>query len=507
MAGMQVLFCASEVAPFAKTGGLADVSGSLPESLLKLGCDVRILMPLYRSVRETMPNLGPVAQDIIIPIGAHDYHIHLWESRTPSGIQVYLLEKDEFYDRPYLYGSPIRGDYEDNAERFITLSHGARHLCEAIGWYPSIFHLHDWQTGLAAAYFQTNWRYHPKFGRSGTVFTIHNIAYQGVFPAGFFNLTNLPPSVWSPQGIEFWGQCNFLKAGLVYSDFITTVSPRYALEITTKEFGFGLDGLLEERKPVLKGILNGIDLNTWDPQTDSFLPRNYGADDLAGKKVCKEALCQRMGFVKETCNLPLLGMIGRLAAQKGFDLLDEILPELMKLPINMVILGTGDAAIETDIRDMEKLYPNRLKLVSQYDEEMAHAIEAGADIFLMPSRFEPCGLNQMYSQRYGTVPVVHATGGLDNSVTDVIEHPDSGTGFKFHKYEPEAFLEKIRSALGLFEDAQKWVEIQKRAMAQDFSWDRSARQYIEVYERVLSSKRGLGTRPGPKPSPIERGGL
>ena len=447
MSEMKVLFCASEAAPFAKTGGLADVAGSLPESLRKLGCDVRIFMPLYRCVRDNFSGLHPVARGIIIPIGAHDYHIHLWESRTLSGTPVYFLEKDEFYDRSHLYGSPLRGDYEDNAERFIALSMGARQLCDAIGWYPSIFHLHDWQTGLAAAYFQMNWRYDPKFGLSGTVFTIHNIAYQGTFPAGFFGLTNLPPSTWSPRGIEFWGQCNFMKAGLVYSDFITTVSPRYAREITTKDFGFGLEGILEERKESLRGILNGIDVNTWDPQTDSFLPRRFNRDDLSGKKVCKEALCRRMG-VENTCELPLIGMISRLATQKGFDLLEKILPDLMKLPVNLIILGTGDAAIEKKIRNMARRYPNHLKLITRYDEEMAHLIEAGADIFLMPSRYEPCGLNQMYSLRYGTIPVVHATGGLDDSVSDVMAYPDTGTGFKFYEYEPGAFLDSCKISAG-----------------------------------------------------------
>ncbi len=475
------------------------MTGSLPASLCKLDCDVRIFMPLYRSVRKNCPLLEPVARNVTIPIGIHDYRVHFWKSRTESGIPIYFLEKDEFYDRSCLYGSPVRGDYQDNAERFISLNLAVRQLCDAIGWYPSIFHLHDWQTGLASAYFQMNWRYHPRFGRSGTVFTIHNIAYQGVFPAAFFGLTNLPPSVWSPKGIEFWGQCSFLKAGLVFSDFITTVSPRYAEEITTKDFGFGLEGILEERKGVLQGILNGIDTNRWDPQTDPFIPSNFGADDLAGKQDCKTKLCKRSGFVETSCDSPLLGIIGRLAPQKGFDLLIEILPDLMNLSVNLVILGTGDTAIEENIRNMEKLYPDHLKLISRYDEKTAHLIEAGADIFLMPSRYEPCGLNQMYSLRYGTIPVVHATGGLDNSVIDLLRRPDSGTGFKFYNYEPSAFLEAITSALRSFKDQRQWVEIQKRAMEQDFSWDRSAGQYMDVYEKVLASKRALGPRPGPKP--------
>jgi starch synthase len=486
---MQILFCASEVAPFAKTGGLADVAGSLPESLRKLGCDVRIFMPLYRTVREKIAHLDLVAQKLIIPVGVHDYQIHFWESSTESGTPIYLLEKDEFYDRSNLYGTPVRGDYEDNAERFIAFCLSVRHLCVALGWYPSIFHLHDWQTGLVPAYVQLNWRYDPRFTRTGTVFTIHNIAYQGIFPAGFFGLTNLPPSAWSLQGIEFWGQCNFLKAGLVYSDFLTTVSPRYASEITTKQFGFGLEGILRERQNSFRGILNGIDTNKWNPETDPSIPQNYSADDLAGKKACKKALCDRLFFSKSTCEYPLLGMIGRLASQKGFDLLEKILPDLMELPVNLVILGTGDAAIEKTIRKMADLYPDRLRLARQFDEEMAHLIEAGADIFLMPSRFEPCGLNQMYSLRYGTIPVVHATGGLDDSVIDVLKHPNTGTGFKFYEYEPVAFVEAVKSALELSRDSQKWIEIQRRAMARDFSLERSARQYIEVYEKALAAKR------------------
>ncbi len=487
---MQILFCASEVAPFAKTGGLADVAGSLPESLRKLGCDVRIFMPLYRSVREQAPALGLVAQQVAISVGIHVYHVHFWEGSTESGIPIYFLEKDEFYDRSNLYGGPLRGDYEDNAERFITFSLAVRPLCAALGWYPSILHLHDWQAGLVAGYFQLSWRFDPKFFRTGTVTTIHNIAYQGIFPADFFGLTNLPPSAWSIHGIEFWGQCNFLKAGLVYSDILTTVSPRYAAEITTSDFSFGLEGVLKERQDVLRGILNGIDVETWDPETDRSLPQHFNANDFSGKKACKEALCDRAGFAKKTRGHALLGMIGRLATQKGFDLLEEILPDLMELPVNLIILGTGDTAIEENILKMESLYQGRLRLARQFDEETAHLIEAGADICLMPSRYEPCGLNQMYSLRYGTVPVVHATGGLDDSVIDVLEYPDSGTGFKFYKYEPDAFFEVIVSSLQLFRDDQKWIEIQKRGMAQDFSWERPARKYIEVYEEALSAKRG-----------------
>ncbi len=483
---MQILFCASEVSPYAKTGGLADVAGSLPESLHKLGCDVRIFLPLYRTVRQKVKGLDPLVEKIIVPVGVHDYTVHFWESRTESGIPVYFLEKEEFYDRSYLYTDPVRGDYEDNAERFIAFSRSVRQLCIALGWFPSIFHLHDWQTGLLAAYLQLQWRYDPRFSRSAGVFTIHNIAYQGLFPASFFSLTQLPPGAFSVQGMEFWGQCNFLKAGLVYSDFITTVSPRYASEIRTPEFGFGLEGLLSERTRNLQGILNGIDTQIWNPAADRALPARYSAEELSGKDACKEVLLTRAGFSLRSRSFPLLGMISRLATQKGFDLLEKILPDLMVLPVNLVILGTGDAAIEANLLEMERLYPERLRLLRQFDEELAHLIEAGSDIFLMPSRYEPCGLNQMYSLRYGTIPVVHATGGLDDSVIDVLKQPESGTGFKFYDYEPEAFLDVTRSALEVFEQRQRWREIQKRAMSQDFSWERSAREYIKVYDKALA---------------------
>lgn len=494
---MQILFCAPEVSPFAKTGGLADVAGSLPASLQKLGCDVRIFTPLYRAVRETVGSLDPVAEDIVVPVGVHDYHVHFWQSRTESGVPVYFLEKDEFFDRAGLYGSPARGDYEDNAERFIAFCGAARQLCTAIDWFPQIFHLHDWQTGLVSSYFHTNWRYDPKLLRAGTVFTIHNIAYQGLFPAGYFGLTQLPPSVFSLQGIEFWGQCNFLKAGLVYSDFLTTVSPRYSKEIQTPEFGFGLEGLLKERGDSLAGILNGIDTKVWDPETDPLLPANFSAKDVSGKRICKETLCSELGFAEKDRSHPLIGMIGRLATQKGFDLVRQILPDLMEHPVNVVILGTGDAAIEEKLKELETLFPDRLRLLFAFDEALAHRIEAGADLFLMPSRYEPCGLNQMYSLRYGTIPVVHATGGLDDSVVDALERPNSGTGFKFREYGPRPFLNAVLSALALFKNKDKWQKMQRRAMGQDFSWDRSAREYIGIYEKVLSKRTGgWGTGPG-----------
>ncbi|MCE5241967.1 MAG: glycogen synthase GlgA [Syntrophobacteraceae bacterium] len=496
MSKIQILFCASEVSPYAKTGGLADVAGALPEALRKLGCDVRIFMPLYRSAREKLKALKPLAEDSPIPIGIHDYHVHILRTLTPAGIPLYLLEKDEFFDRSHLYGTPAHGDYEDNAERFIAFSRAVHTLCVRLHWYPSIFHLHDWQTALVAAYHRLNWRYDPNFIHSGTVFTIHNLAYQGVFPADYFSLTQLPPDVFSFRGMEFWGQCNFLKAGLVYSDMLTTVSPRYSQEIQASEFGCGMDGLLRDRHNSLVGILNGIDCEEWNTEADPYLPARYSMDDLEGKRACKEVLLSDLGFPEGSRRKPLLGMISRMAAQKGFDLMGEILDNLMDLPVSLVILGTGDAAIEKSLKEMESSFPDRLRILTAFDEALAHRIEAGADIFLMPSRYEPCGLNQMYSLRYGTVPVVHATGGLEDSVVDAVQNPDTGTGFKFADYEPFAFLGSIQAALDLYRNRDKWREIQRRGMGQDFSWTRSAGQYLNIYKNVLARKP---KRPSPIP--------
>jgi starch synthase len=486
MKNLRVLFCASEVTPYAKTGGLADVAEALPAALKELGCDVRVFMPFYRGVRDWVKSPKVLSDLPPISVGIHDYHINVLETRSISGLPLYLLEKDEFFDRSFLYGSPGAGDYEDNAERFITFCHAIRLLCDGLQWYPSILHLHDWQTALAAAYHHHHWRHEPEFAASRTVLTIHNLAYQGVFPSRYFSLTNLPAEAFSIHGIEFWGNCNFLKAGLVYSDWLTTVSPRYSREIQSPESGQGLHGVLQQRTESLSGILNGIDQTVWNPKTDSFIVQNYSPSRLNGKRLCKEALLFELGFDNQPSELALVGMIGRLATQKGFQLLLEMVDQLMELPLLLAILGTGDSEIGKMLQAMAERYPERIKLRIEFNEPLAHRIEAGADMFLMPSSYEPCGLNQMFSLRYGTIPIVHATGGLDDSVVDVQLDPTLGTGFKFYTHEPKALLETIKAALELFRDRVKWMELQRRAMAQEFSWKRAAEQYLQVYERVLS---------------------
>ncbi len=484
MKNLRILFCSSEVSPYAKTGGLADVAGALPPALQQLGCDVRIFMPLHRVVREKVDSLSPVAEKIPIPVGIHNYHVHLWESRTSSGIPIYFMEKEEFFDRAHLYGTPLRGDYEDNAERFITFCRAVFPLCSKLGWHPDIFHIHDWQTALVAAYLDAERHNNPNFAHSGTVFTIHNLAYQGVFPAGHFSLTGLPAEALSIQGLEFWGKCNFLKGGLVFGDFLTTVSPRYSEEIQQPQFGAGLEGVLKERSRSLAGILNGVDYTAWNPERDPLIAANYSAMDPSGKQSCKEALINELGLPQDCLDMPLLGMISRLDAQKGFDLVVEILEDLMDLPLSLIILGTGDAKIEKKLQRTAKHYPDRMRALFQFNEELAHKIEAGVDMFLMPSRYEPCGLNQLYSLRYGTIPVVHATGGLYDSVIDIQQNPDSGTGFKFYNYEASEFLKTVETAFEYFMDREKWLALQKRAMTQDFSWNRSAEEYLKIYENV-----------------------
>lgn len=493
----RILFCASEVSPFAKTGGLADVLEALPTVLRQQGADVRIYMPFHRIVRERADHLTLLSHKATIAVGIHDYTIRFWETRTASGIPLYLLEKDEFFDRTHLYGTPSMGDYEDNAERFITFCRGVLPLCSAIQWYPTILHLHDWQTGLIAAYNRFHWRSLPLFSSTGTVFTIHNLAYQGIFPRSHFSLTGLPSEAFSMDGLEYWGRCNFLKAGLIYSDLLTTVSPRYAREIQEPPLGNGLDGVLSARRDSLRGILNGIDTGKWDPETDPFIASHFSHRDLSGKRLCKDALLHELGLPREHRDWPLLAMIGRLDNQKGFDLLLEILENLMQLPLLLAILGTGDAAIGQRLSETAKRYPDRIRARFEFNDALAHRIEAGADIFLMPSFYEPCGLNQMYSLRYGTLPVVHATGGLDDSVVDLAVDPVRGTGFKFYRYQATAFLHAVQLSLAAYRDRDAWRRVQVRAMLQDFSWKRSAEAYWEVYERVHALCHERKTQPRP----------
>lgn len=483
MSQLRVLLCSSEVAPFAKTGGLADVAGALPGALKRLGCDVRVFMPLYRSVRGQIEMFDWDGYAVLTFAG-YPHRVNFWEGRTAEGVPIYFLERDEFFDRSYLYGSPRRGDYEDNPVRFIAFSQAVSTLCQWLDWFPQILHIHDWQAALVAPYLRYLWRADWRFDHTRTVLTIHNLGYQGMFPGSVFGLMGLPASVFSPSGLEFWGHCNFLKGGIVYSDWLTTVSPTYSREIQQMAFGRGLDGVIRDHRDRLDGILNGVDYGEWNPETDPSLPARFSAMELSGRARCKRELIDEIQLAPECKEKPLLAMISRLDAQKGFDLLLAALPQLMAEDVGLVILGTGDLGIQEALTGHEREFAGRLRVVPRFDEALAHRIEAGSDIFLMPSRYEPCGLNQMYSLRYGCIPVVHATGGLEDSVVDLVDSPETGNGFKFVDYTPAAFLQSIRAALDLLAQPEAWRVVQQRAMVQDFSWDRAAREYLRLFERI-----------------------
>ncbi len=483
--GLNVVIASPEAEPFAKTGGLADVAGSLPLALKRFGCKVILVLPYYRDVELKGARPGQTGLEITVPIGKRNISGQVFQS-SHDGVPVYFIKRDEFFDRTYLYGTP-EGDYFDNLERYAFFSRGVLELLKAGGFggfAPDVIHCNDWQTGLLPAYLKDAYRKDPFFARTATVFTIHNIAYQGLFPGDLFEVTHLSPALFNPEGVEFWGQVNLLKAGLAYADVLTTVSRQYSKEIQTPEYGCGLDGFLKKRKSDLHGVLNGVDYEEWDPAGDPSLPEKYSAEDLSGKLACKKKLLKEFGL-KLKPDVPLIGMISRLAAQKGFDILAEAMPELMKLDIGLVVLGSGDKKFQDLMEGLAALYPKKLSVRIAFNNKLSHLVEAGSDMFLMPSRYEPCGLNQIYSLRYGTIPVVRATGGLEDTVRDY--RGNEGNGFKFKEYSAQALIQKVKEAVELYKDKLRWAELQRRAMAENFSWEESARRYMELYRLAIKN--------------------
>jgi starch synthase len=471
----RVLMVSSEAAPYAKTGGLADVVGSLPPALRALGDEVAVVLPRYGSI-DLKParriwdhlwvHLGPAAFDLTI-------------YQAPAEFPVYLVDCPALFeiDRKGLYGE--NGvDYPDNHVRFAVLARAAlgvaRHL-----FRTDIFHCHDWQAGLVPAYLRTTFATDPTFLGCRTVFTIHNLGYQGLFPKTALAEVALDPAVFSPDGMEFFGRASYIKGGIAFADALTTVSPTYAREIQTPELGFGLDGALRARAGVLTGILNGVDYNEWSPEVDPLIPARYGAADLRGKEVCKQKLLEEFGLPQEAMGRPLLGTVSRFTRQKGFDLVAEAAAEIVAEDVYLVALGTGEPEYEDFFRQMQQEHPGRVAARIGFDNTLAHRIEAGSDMFLMPSRYEPSGLNQMYSLRYGTVPIVRATGGLDDTV-------DETTGFKFAGYSGQALLAAVRDAVKAFEDPVAWQARMRRGMAKDYSWQRSATAYSDLYRRLTT---------------------
>jgi len=478
----RILFASSEAHPLIKTGGLADVSGSLPPVLHALGDDVRLVLPAYRAVLQRLPVL-PIAAELVLPGSAAP--VRILEGTLPhTEVPVWLVDAPAFFDRdggPYL--GPDGRDWPDNAARFALFCRAVVELAQdraGLHWRPDVVHCNDWQTGLVPALLAQE---HP---RPGSVFTIHNMAYQGLFPHSTFVALDLPAGLWHWQGLEFHSQLNFLKGGLAYADWITTVSPTYAQEIRRAEFAYGLEGVLNHRADRLRGILNGIDYGVWDPAHDPLLPHHYSAAKPGGKKKNKAAL-QRQFALPVDPDVPLLGLVGRMVEQKGIDLVLAVLPELLQHPVQVAVVGTGAAHFEQAFRELADRHPDQVGTFIGYDEGYAHLVEAGADIFLMPSRFEPCGLNQIYSLRYGTVPVVRRTGGLADTVVhaDAVTLADgTATGFVFDTADAGALHRAVQQALALYRQPETWRQVMQAGMRRDFSWEQSARQYQALYRQI-----------------------
>ncbi|MCB1734379.1 MAG: glycogen synthase GlgA [Gammaproteobacteria bacterium] len=483
---MKVLFVASEAHPLAKTGGLGDVAGSLPLALRAQGVDARLILPAYPSAKAGLLGLAEIAR-----IGVHGSvgTTRILEGRLPdSDMPVYLVDAPHYFNRPGgPYSHPQGYDWPDNAQRFGLFARVAVEVAQdRIGqdWRADVVHANDWQTGLVPALLSL------EASRPATVFTVHNLAYMGLFGWEAFQTLGLPDDFWSVDHLEFWATMSFLKGGLVYSDWLTTVSPTYAWEIRTPAFGYGLEGLLNHRADRLVGILNGVDYAVWDPAVDTLLPARYSADDLSGKAECKRAL-QRHFNLAENPDVPLLGSVGRMVEQKGGDLIAEVLPQLLHHDFQAVILGSGEPGLQDTLRQLAVQYPSRIAVQIGYDERLAHLIEAGSDMFLMPSRFEPCGLNQIYSLRYGTLPIVHRTGGLADTVVDASRariNDGTANGFQFSPATSTALHASIERALAMYAQPEVWREtLMRRAMSADFSWEHSAEQYIDLYRQALGN--------------------
>ncbi|MFQ6093390.1 MAG: glycogen synthase GlgA [bacterium] len=482
---LNILHVSPEVVPFAKSGGLADVVGSLPEALASLGHEVRVFLPFYRMIKEGGFKIRRTVSQIDVPVGERSEGGVLLEADYDQGVTVYFLQHDAYFDRAHLYGTP-QGDYEDNAERFIFFCRSLLKVLKALDLRPDIIHCHDWQTGLIPVYLKTLWEDEPLLSSTSCCYTIHNIAYQGLFAEKVMPMTGLPRKVFTTDGMEFWEKVNFMKAGINYSDVITTVSPKYSQEIQTPEYGYGLEGVLKNRRGHLYGVLNGIDTNEWDPERDEHLKANYSIHDLSGKERCKEDLLKSFNMNESAVTAPLLGLISRLADQKGFDLLAQIMDELMAMDLGFVLLGTGDQMYQDMFKKIARKYPRKMGIKIGFDNALAHRIEAGCDMFLMPSRYEPCGLNQMYSLRYGTIPIVRATGGLDDTVEQYDPTTGKGNGFKFMLYSPAELLDKIREAVDLYKDKDAWRHLMRNGMQAHFSWAQSAKKYGQIYEKALN---------------------
>ncbi|HVC00018.1 MAG TPA: glycogen synthase GlgA [Candidatus Dormibacteraeota bacterium] len=480
---MRILFVAPEGVPFSKTGGLGDVIGGLPKELAGLGHEVAVLLPHYRG---TKIDAASVHQSLTVPVGPHLRFPSVVGGFLESGVRYFFLDDPEYFDRETLYGGPA-GDYPDNPERFAEFSRAAIEFAKLV-WRPDVIHCHDWQTALVPVFLRTLYSADPVLARIPCVLTIHNLGYQGLFDRSTLNRIGLPEELFSIDGLEFFGRVNFLKGGMIYTDWLTTVSRRYAEEIQTAEFGCGLEGVIRNKAKRLAGILNGVDYSAWSPENDRFIVARYSASDLGGKKVCKRNLLEEFQLPAGKEDRLLIGIISRFVDQKGFDLVLAAAEQMLKENLQIVALGTGMPEYEEFFRDLAAAHPDQVAVRVAYDNTLAHKIEAGSDLFLMPSRYEPCGLNQIFSLRYGTLPLVRATGGLDDTVEPFDPKTGKGTGFKFQPYEPAALLACLGEALAVYRDMKLWRKLQIEAMSRDFSWKASARRYASLYETAQKDR-------------------
>jgi starch synthase len=479
---VKILFVSSEGLPYSKTGGLADVVEALPRALQAAGHEVVVLLPRYHGNKMA----STLVSSVSIALGDKMRFPAIGEGAPVKGVRYFFVDDPAYFDRAQLYGEKS-GDYPDNAERFAEFSRAAIEFVKRV-WLPDVIHCHDWQSALVPLLLRTQHANDPVVRSLPVVLTVHNLGYQGLFPQTAMRSIGLPDNLFTMDALEFYGKVNFLKGGLIFADFLTTVSRRYAKEIQTSEYGWGLEGVIRNRADRLVGILNGVDYGVWSPEADTLIAQNYSVHNFDGKKACKKDLLAAFRLPDENLERPLIGIVSRFADQKGFDLIAQIAGDLMKENLAIVALGTGQPEYEKLFKGLADKYSARVGVKIGYDNTLAHKIEAGADMFLMPSRYEPCGLNQIYSLRYGTIPVVRATGGLDDTIQNFVAKTQQGTGFKFEEYDGGALLGCIRAALKAYRDPKVWHVIQANGMAKDFSWKSSAAAYVTLYEAAKRAR-------------------
>jgi starch synthase len=477
---LHVVFATSELVPYMKTGGLADVSAALPKALAKLGHKVTIFVPRYGPI--PFPP-GELVGSVHVPVDDVRRSAGYYLTSLTKGVHVVFVEHSPFFDRPYAYGVG-NNDYEDNRLRFAFFSRAVLEYLRSRGERPHVFSAHDWQTAMLPVYLKAFYWDDPTLHRVPTVFTVHNLAYQGNFPADTLGVLGLPWNLGTRDALEFHGGISYMTGGILFSELVTTVSPQYAREIQGPEMGYGMDGVIRSRSRDLVGILNGVDYDDWDPSVDRFIVRRYSAEDLSGKAECKADLLREFGLPGEP-DLPIVGIISRLVAQKGFDVVVRAWWDLLQRPLRMIVLGTGEPAVQDGFRALAERAPDRFAVRFAYDNALAHKIEAGADMFLMPSRYEPCGLTQMYSLRYGTVPIVRSTGGLVDTVDPYDPATGQGTGFRFDYPDGTGLLWALDQALAVYQDRDAWQRLRRNGMSKDFSWERSARSYVDVFRQAM----------------------